>query len=147
MLGEREEAVREVWRIPTPEPTTGWQFVRAVFEEVGNPPKIGAVSSTLVKTLGLFWPLTREGAETVYQFEKPFVGDGGKYRRAFGGYEATPYREGIRQTIDWYRQGSVKAKLAGNGTRKRQVPRRSCREQAMKKIGEQRPEDAGEGDQ
>ena len=84
---------------------------------------------------------------TVYQFEKSFVVDGGEYRRAFSGYEAIPCREGIRQTIDSYRQGSVKAKLAGNGTRKRQVPRSSCREQAMKKIGEQRPEDAGEGDQ
>ena len=61
MLGERDEALGEVWHIPTPEPTTGWQFVRVVFEEVDNPPKIGAVSSTLVKTLGLFWPLAREG--------------------------------------------------------------------------------------
>ena len=124
MLGERDEALGEVWHIPTPEPTTGWQFVRAVFEEVRNPPKIGALSSTLVKTLGLFWPLVREGAETVYQFERPFVVDGNKYRHAFGGYEATSYHEGIRQTIDWYRQGPVKVKLAGKGTRKRQKPRK-----------------------
>ena len=124
MLGERDEALGEVWYIPTPEPTTGWQFVCAIFEEIGNPPKIGALSSTIAKTLGLFWPLAREGAETVYQFEKSFVVDGGEYRRAFSGYEAIPCREGIRQTIDWYRQGSVKAKLAGNGTRKRQVPRK-----------------------
>jgi nucleoside-diphosphate-sugar epimerase len=123
MLGERDEALGEVWHIPTPEPTTGWQFVRAIFEEVGNLPKIGALSSTIVKTLGLFWPVAREGAETVYQFEKSFVVDGGEYRRAFGGYEATPYHEGIRQAIDWYRQGSVRVKLPGSGTRKRQLPR------------------------
>ena len=60
------------------------------------------MSSTLVRTLGLVWPLAREGAEMVYQFERPFVVDGSKYGRAFGGYEATPYRKGIRQTIDWY---------------------------------------------
>jgi len=104
MLGERDEALGEVWHIPTPEPTTGWQFVRAIFEEVGNLPKIGALSNTIVKTLGLFWPLAREGVETVYQFEKSFVVDSGEYRRAFGGYEATLYHEGIRQTIDWYRK-------------------------------------------
>ena len=123
-LGEREEALGEVWHIPNPGPTTGQEFVRAIFEEAGNPPKIGALSSTMVKAFGLVWPLAREGAEIVYQFERAFVVDGSKYRRAFGAYEATPYREGIRQTIDWYRQGFVRAKLPGNGTRKRQVPRK-----------------------
>jgi len=70
--------------------------------------------------------------EKFYQFERPFVLDGSKYRRTFGGYEATPYREGIRQTIDWYRQDSERAKLPGSGTRKRQLPRRSCWDQALK---------------
>ncbi len=56
------------------------------------------------KVLGLFWPLAREGAEIVYQFERPFVVDSGKYERAFGGSGAIPYREGIRRTLDWYRR-------------------------------------------
>jgi nucleoside-diphosphate-sugar epimerase len=122
MLGERDEALGEVWHIPFSEPTTGREFVRTIFEEAGNPPKIGALSSTTVKTLGLVWPLAREGAEVVYQFGRPAVLDGSKYRRTFGAYEATSYREGIRQTIDWYRQGSAREKPSGNGTLKRQVP-------------------------
>jgi nucleoside-diphosphate-sugar epimerase len=122
MLGEHDEALGEVWHIPSSEPTTGREYVRALFEEAGNPPKIGALSSTTVKTLGLVWPLAREGAEVVYQFEGPVVLDGSKYRHAFGGCEVTPYREGIRQTIDWYRQGSAREKPSGNGTLKRQVP-------------------------
>ena len=52
----------------------------------------------------LFWPLAREGAEIVYQFERPFVVDSGKYAGAFGEGEATPYRDGIRRTLDWYRR-------------------------------------------
>jgi hypothetical protein len=94
MLGERDEALGEVWHIPSSEPTTGREFVRAIFEEAGNPPKIGALSSTMVKTLDLVWPLAREGAEMVYQFERPAVLDGSKYRRAFGGCEVTPYPRG-----------------------------------------------------
>ena len=121
-LGERDEALGEVWHMPTPEPTTGREFVRAIFEEAGNPLKVDALSSRVVKTLGLIWPLAREGAEMVYQLEGSFVVDGSKYRRTFGGGEATPYREGIRQTIDWYPQGSAKEKLPGNRTHKRQVP-------------------------
>jgi hypothetical protein len=33
----------------------------------------------------------------------PFVVDSGKYAGAFGEGEATPYRDGIGRTIDWYR--------------------------------------------
>jgi nucleoside-diphosphate-sugar epimerase len=38
----------------------------------------------------------------MYEFEKPFVVDGGKFERAFG-MKATPIREALRATIDWYR--------------------------------------------
>ena len=110
-----------MWHIPSSEPTTEREFVRTIFEEAGNP-KIGALSSTMVKTLGLVWPLAREGAEVVYQFERPVVLEDSKYRRAFGRCEVTPYREGIRQTIDWYRQGSAREKPSGDVTLKRQVP-------------------------
>ncbi len=103
-LGEREEALGEVWHIPTAEPITGREFTRVIFEEAGTSPKVGAYGTTVARALGLFWPVAREGAELVYQFERPFVVDGSKYKRAFGGSEATPHREGIRQTIDWYRQ-------------------------------------------
>ena len=103
VLGEREEALGEVWHVPTAEPTTGRQFVRMIFEEAEKAPRVGAVGSRTAKALGLFWPLAREGAEIVYQFERPFVVNSGKYARTFGGGEATPYREGIRRTVDWYR--------------------------------------------
>ena len=104
VLGEREEALGEVWHVPTAEPTTGRQFVRTIFEKCGEAAKVGAVGTRAAKVLGLFWPLAREGAEIVYQFERPFVVDSGKYERAFGGSGAIPYREGIRRTLDWYRR-------------------------------------------
>ncbi len=105
MLGEREEALGEAWHVLTAGPTTGRRFVRTVFEECGEDAKeVVAVGSRVAKTLGLFWPLAREGAEIVYQFERPFVVDSGKYVRAFGEGEATPYRDGVRRTVDWYRR-------------------------------------------
>jgi nucleoside-diphosphate-sugar epimerase len=104
VLGEREEALGGAWHVPTAEPTTGRRFVRTIFEEVGEDARIGSVGSRTAKALGLLWPLAREGAEMVYQFEMPFVVDSGKYARAFGDGEATPYREGVRQTVEWYRR-------------------------------------------
>lgn len=102
VLGERDEALGGSWHVPAGEPVTGREFVRVVFDEAGSSPRFTAIGSGVAKTLGLFWPLAREGAEVVYQFEMPFVVDSSKYERAFGG-SATPYREGIRHTLDWYR--------------------------------------------
>lgn len=72
-----------------------------IFEEAGTEPRIGAIGSRVAKALGLVWPMAREGAEMVYQFERPLVVDWSKYANAFGG-EAIPYREGIRETMQWY---------------------------------------------
>ena len=104
VLGEREEALGEAWHVPTAEPTTGRRFVHMVFEECGGEAKLGVVGSRAAKALGLLWPLAREGAEMVYQFERPFDVDSGKYARAFGDGEETPHREGVRQTVEWYRR-------------------------------------------
>jgi nucleoside-diphosphate-sugar epimerase len=102
-LGEHDEAIGQVWHIPTAEPITGRNFVRMIFEEVGKVPKVTAYSHRFVKALGLFWSLAREGAEMVYQFERPFIIDSSKYKQTFGESAITPYQEGIRQTINWYR--------------------------------------------
>jgi hypothetical protein len=65
MLGEREEALGEVWHVPTAELTTGRQCVRTIFEECGEDAKVGMVGSRLAKALGLFWPLARERTRTI----------------------------------------------------------------------------------
>ncbi len=102
-LAEHDEAIGQVWHIPTAEPITGREFVRLVFGEVGRVPRVIACSSRVVKALGLFWPLAREGAEMIYQFEQPFIIDSSKYQSAFGKATVTSYQEGILQTLDWYR--------------------------------------------
>ena len=102
-LGERDEALGEAWHVPTAKPTTGREFTAMIFEEAGKEPKISSVGSRGAQALGIFWSLAREVAEMVYQFERPFVVDWSKYQKAFGG-GATPYREGIRQTVEWHRR-------------------------------------------
>jgi nucleoside-diphosphate-sugar epimerase len=102
-LAEQDEAIGQVWHIPTAEPITGREFVRLIFEAVGRVPKVTAYSSQVVKALGLLWSLAREGAEMIYQFEQPFIIDSSKYQSAFGEATATSYQARIRQTIDWYR--------------------------------------------
>ena len=102
VLGEREEALGEAWHVPRPSPPPGVALYARSSRSAARTP--GSVGSRSAKALGLLWPLAREGAEMVYQFEGPFVVDSGKYARAFGDGEATPYREGIARTVEWYRR-------------------------------------------
>jgi hypothetical protein len=56
-----------------------------------------------VRTLGLASPLLREVAEMLYEFDEPFVVESSAFVQAFGDI-ATPHREAVRQTLQWYRR-------------------------------------------
>lgn len=101
-LGEREEAVGEVWHTPSPEPITGRQFIELVFDEARRPPRFGTYNRTMMLVGGVFSSEVREFREMLYQFESPFVLDGSKYARVFGDVSPTPYREGIAHTVRWH---------------------------------------------
>jgi len=104
-LGEREEALGQVWHVPNVETLTTRQFMMMVFEEIGKPPRMRGMSRLMMRIGGLFISDAREAVEMMYQFEKPFVVESSKFERTFGEH-ATPLREAIRQTIEWYREHS-----------------------------------------
>jgi nucleoside-diphosphate-sugar epimerase len=103
ILGEREEALGQVWHIPSATTVTTRQFLQLVGEALGKPVKIQTLPKLLLRLLGLFNANLREVAEMVYQFEEPFVVDGGKFTQAFG-HQATPLPEAIQATLAWWRQ-------------------------------------------
>ncbi len=105
-----------------------------IFEEVGGAPKVTAYNHQFVKALGLFWPLAREGAEMVYQFERPFIIDSSKYKHTFGKGAVTPYREGIRQTIDWYRSISESGSYEPRRSHRKLFKMNSSNEDTLKSL-------------
>jgi nucleoside-diphosphate-sugar epimerase len=100
-LGEREEALGEVWHAPPAEPLTGRQFIELAFAEAGRSPRVGTFSPLMIRLMGLINPIVRELGELAYEFEAPFILDGTKYLRAFGG-APTPHPAAIRATLGWY---------------------------------------------
>ena len=97
-LGERDEALGEIWHVPAGEPVTGREFITLAFEAAGKKPRMTALSPFVTRVGGLFNPLVREFAEVLYQFEKAFVTDSSKFEEAFGA-RLTPHREAIRETL------------------------------------------------
>lgn len=104
-LAEHDEALGQVWHIPSGEPITGRQFITLACEEAGRPVKIMRVTRQMLWLAGLTSPTIRETVEMYYQFDRPFMLDGNKFRAAFGG-NSTPHREALRKTIAWYRQAN-----------------------------------------
>jgi len=102
ILGERDEALGKAWHVPNAEVTTTRQFVNLIFEELGQPVKVSAMGKLMLSLGGLFVPAAREVVEMLYEFEKDFVVDGSLFTTTFG-LQATPYREGIKATVAWYK--------------------------------------------
>jgi nucleoside-diphosphate-sugar epimerase len=102
-LGERAEADGGVWHLPAAGPITGRMFLDLVSEETGRPVKASVTSRTTLRAIGLFSPFIRELAETVYQFEGPFVSDASKFGRTFGPFSPTPHPEAVARTFTWFR--------------------------------------------
>ena len=102
LLGTRDEALGQVWHIPSNEPLTQQQFVQQVGEAVGKPLKTQAAGKFMLSIIGLFNSTLREMPEMLYEWEEPFVMDDGKFRRVFG-TSPTPLRQAIQETVDWFR--------------------------------------------
>ena len=102
ILGERDEALGQVWHVPNAETLTTRQFVTVIYEELGLPPRISALGKAMLRVGGLFIPAARESIEMLYGFEKPYVVDGRKFTQTFG-LQGTPVREAIKSTVAWYK--------------------------------------------
>lgn len=101
-LGDREEALGQIWHIPSAETITTRQFLNIIFDEAQQTNKVRTVSPFMLNLLGLFSPMLRELKEISYEFDRPFVIDHRKYEVAFGSH-TTPHREAIHKTISWFR--------------------------------------------
>jgi nucleoside-diphosphate-sugar epimerase len=103
ILGERDEALGQVWHVPNAETLTTREFVTIAFELAGLPPKMSGMGKFMMRIGGLFIPEARETVEMMYEFEKPFIVDDSKFKKVFGDI-STPIRESLQKTLVWYRQ-------------------------------------------
>jgi len=111
-MAQRDEAFGDTWILPHAPAITGRDFIKLTFEQTGKPVKQGTLGRGMVRLGGLFSPPIREFGEMVYQFEQPFVVDSSRFERTFAS-SATPYRDGIRETLDWVRRTTATPSPAG----------------------------------
>jgi nucleoside-diphosphate-sugar epimerase len=102
-LGERDEALGEVWHVPSAPAVTTRGFVDKVYGELGARARLRTAPRMVLRLLGRFDENIRELNEMLYQFERDFIMDSSSFESAFG-IAATPLEESIRQTLRWYKE-------------------------------------------
>jgi nucleoside-diphosphate-sugar epimerase len=104
ILGEREEADGQAWHVPNDRPSMSQgELVRMFAEEAGVEPKMNSMGKFMMSIGGLFIPEARESVEIMYEFDQPFIIDSSKFEKIFG-TRATPMREAIKETVEWYKK-------------------------------------------
>ncbi len=93
----------KVWHAPTGPAVTQRQLATA-FTEAGEvaAPKMGALPGWALRVMGVFSKDFRELAETLYQFEQPFVMDSSASQAALD-LRPTPLTEAAAATVSWWR--------------------------------------------
>lgn len=101
-LGERDEALGQVWHAPSAPPVTTRQFLDMVFALTESKPTVRVAPRALVTVMGWFNPMMREVKEMLYSWEQPYIVDDSKFERAFG-RDVTSLEEAIERTVSWFR--------------------------------------------
>jgi nucleoside-diphosphate-sugar epimerase len=105
--GEDDKALGQAWHIPNAPAVTLREFIELIETETGREIKVTflpkPVTKALLPVMSMFIPQVRGLEENLYQTYEPFVVDDSKYKTAFGDH-ATPLRQGLQNTIAWYRQ-------------------------------------------
>jgi nucleoside-diphosphate-sugar epimerase len=100
-LAQRDEALGEVWHVPSAETVTTRRFIEMVFQQIKQPARLQRVPRLMISMLGIFVPAMRAVTETLYQSERPWVVDHSKFARAFGS-RPTPHEQAIAETLAWF---------------------------------------------
>ena len=116
-LGTHENALGQAWHIPAAEPLTGRQYINLASEMAGVVSKPTIAPKPILQALGIFNPTVREFVEMLYEYKEPYLIDGSKYLATFRG-NPTPHRDGLQQTVAWYKQQGANSdkssRLAGS---------------------------------
>lgn len=119
-LGQHPGAAGQVFHVPVAPAITGREFIETIGNVAGTSPKVGRLTPGLIWLLKLTAPIAREGAELLYQFERPFLVDDNRFRE-LSGRVATSWENGIRQTLTWYRANPERARYRLLPGRRRQT--------------------------
>ena len=99
ILGNTPDAFNKIWNLPVDKETlTGRQWVEVFAGMLKKKPDVQVYPAWSVRALGLFVPILKEMHEMLYQFDRDYFFDSGKFIKTFG-YTPKTNREAVRETL------------------------------------------------
>jgi nucleoside-diphosphate-sugar epimerase len=100
LLGNTADAWNQVWHLPTDHHAlTGKEMISLFTRQMNVADKIFVLPMWLIKLLGLFMPIMREMPEMMYQYNRDYIFDSGKFDNRFH-FPTTTYEQGVKQSIE-----------------------------------------------
>ena len=97
-----DDAYGQAWHAPSAPARAPRAVIQKVGELAGVEARVQPLSRPLITVLALFVPLMRELKEMGFQWDRSYEVVHEKFATRFWG-DFTPFDEGLRATIDWYR--------------------------------------------
>ena len=104
IVARSERAWGEAWHVPGPAAITPRELVTMAFEEAGHAPHMEEMGALAHRAKGFMSTDWKQEHELLYLYQRPMQLDGTRFRRAFGRLPATPYREGVKRTMAWWKE-------------------------------------------
>jgi nucleoside-diphosphate-sugar epimerase len=105
-LADKPEAYGRWWNLAGAGVITQREIIDSVFQMAGRKPKYRVAGKLTLRLLGIFDPQLRELVEMHYLLTNPVLLDDAAIHKLLGGIRKTPYREGLRLTLDAYQSAS-----------------------------------------
>ncbi len=100
LLGNTDDAYNQVWHLPTDKNTlTGKEIIGLFTKEMNAKNTFSVLPMWLLKILGLFIPIMKEMPEMMYQYDRDYFFDSGKFDKRFS-FRTTTYQEGVKLTVE-----------------------------------------------
>ncbi len=101
-IAEKDDAYGENWNIPGAGLISGKQIVQIARKVTGNRKMVIPLNKNVIRFIGLFDPFMREIVEIMYLTKEGFVLNGEKYEERIGEISATPFKNGLEETLRHY---------------------------------------------
>ena len=106
ILSEHEEALGEVWHIPSDETITTRKIIEQIYAIDDKEATFRIAPKLIVSIMAMFNKNMKDIKEMLYLYENPFVVEHNKFEKTFG-MTATPRELALKETIAWYKREST----------------------------------------
>ncbi|MBD1379611.1 SDR family oxidoreductase [Metabacillus arenae] len=100
-IANKDDSYGENWNIPGVGLISGKEIIKIAREITGNRKLVIPLNKNAIRLSGLFDPVMKEIVEIMYLTEKGFILSGEKYENRIGEIVATPYKDGLKETLNF----------------------------------------------